>query len=384
MIRKLPPRIRRFFHVVYGITGVAHVVAGIAFAELAARLNAPAPRWIGAAVAALLFAAFGGRIEHAIDDRPMPTWRRLLVEEPYYAHWCAAILSTALFMPALLVLAARAIAIGGDLPIGATTLGTYAVSLAIASWSVLVRRRWTIVRRVDVRVAGLPRAFDGYRVVQLSDLHIGSMSPRERALGWVRTANELDADAIALTGDYVTNGVAFHEQIADVLLRLRAKDGVFAVLGNHDYFGEGEPMIGLLRAGGIRVLRNEHTTIERDGEPLTIAGVDDAWTGRADVEAATRGASRPMIALSHDPKLFPALADRGASLVLSGHTHWGQVGVPFLKRWNVGSFTYRYHAGLYALGDAWLYVNAGLGTTGPPVRLGAAPEITVLTLRRAD
>jgi predicted MPP superfamily phosphohydrolase len=157
-------------------------------------------------------------------------------------------------------------------------------------------------------------------------------------------------------------------------------------MGNHDYFGDGEPLVTLLGAGGVKVLRNESTVIERGGDRLVLAGVDDTWTRRADVKKTLDGAERdlPMVALAHDPRLFPALARGGASLVLSGHTHWGQVAVPFAaSRLNVSRMSFRYHADLYREGASTLYISPGLGTTGPPIRVGAPPEITVITLRRA-
>jgi predicted MPP superfamily phosphohydrolase len=230
----------------------------------------------------------------------------------------------------------------------------------------------------------MAQAFDGYRIAQLSDLHIGGLWPRARAARWVRGVNALDADLVALTGDYVTHGNAFHEDIAAVLAEMRGRDGAVAVMGNHDYFGDGERLVALLRDRGVRVLRNEQHELRRGDGTITLVGVDDTWTRRADVARSVEGCGdrAPIIALAHDPRLFPELARRGAALVLSGHTHWGQVALPFLAtRYNLSRLSYRYHAGLYREGDAVLYVSPGLGTTGPPLRLGAPPEITVLTLR---
>jgi predicted MPP superfamily phosphohydrolase len=262
---------------------------------------------------------------------------------------------------------------------------SYAAGLSAAVYGVAVRRRWVRVRTIDVSIAGLGPRFDGYRIAQLSDLHIGGLCPRGRAERWVRRVNALDADLVALTGDYVTSGTAFHEDIAAVLCALRARDGAMAVMGNHEYFGDGEPLVSLLRAGGVEVLRNERRTLSRGEDHLVIAGVDDTWSRRADVARTLDGvAARPVVALAHDPRLFPELARHGAALVLSGHTHWGQVAIPFVaRRLNLSRLSYRYHAGLYRSGEATLYVNPGLGTTGPPVRLGAPPEITVLRLRSA-
>ena len=199
--------------------------------------------------------------------------------------------------------------------------------------------------------------------------------------------NRLGVDLVALTGDYVTSGVAFHADIAAVLTDFAAKDGTFAVMGNHDYFGNGEPLVTLLRDGGVKVLRNEHVTLERGTDRMHVAGVDDTWTRRADVARTVESCSSgtPIVALAHDPKLFPELARRGASLVLSGHTHWGQIAVPFAAaRLNLSRASrYRYHAGLYSEDGSTLYVNPGLGTTGPPIRFGAPPEITIFRLRAA-
>ncbi len=204
-----------------------------------------------------------------------------------------------------------------------------------------------------------------------------------RRRGWIEQVAALDVDLVALTGDYVTRGDAFHEDIVAVLAELRGRDGAVVVMGNHDYFGDGERLVALLRERGVEVLRNEHRAQQRGVDAFTLAGVDDTWSGRADVARALHGrdAALPLVALAHDPQLFPELARRGAALVLSGHTHGGQIAVPFLAtRYNFSRLSYRYHAGLYREGEATLYVSPGLGTTGPPLRLGAAPEITVVRL----
>jgi uncharacterized protein len=382
---------RRFFYILYAITAIIHAPSAVGLAFALGRAGAPWPWPSALAVAALLTLGIRGRMARARDDRPLPAWRLLLIEEPYYVHWCAALAGAALFVPgAIAVSVWHALAstgprsLGDDL--GALAAATYLAALALSFYGVVVRRRWVRVRTIDVPIAGLGAAFDGYRIAQLSDLHIGGLGPRRRAERWMRRASALDVDLVALTGDYVTSGTAFHADIAAVLTSARARDGAVAVMGNHDYFGDGEPLITLLRAGGVSVLRNEHVILTRGGDRLTLAGVDDTWTRRADVGRALAGRdeSLPLLALAHDPQLFPELARRGAALVLSGHTHWGQVALPFFAdRVNLSRLSYRYHAGLYRSGAATLYVNPGLGTTGPPVRVGAAPEITVLRLRTA-
>lgn len=380
---------RRFWIAVYTLTALSHVpfAAALAFALGLARV--PFAGLVAAAVALLLTWLLRGRVRRAAADRHEPAWRLALIEEPYYVHWCATIAAWPLLALGLLAYGIAWIAGAPprlDHPLGAVALAAYVGALVISVYGVVVRRRWVRVRTIDVSIADLGEAFDGYRVAQLSDLHIGGLWPRARAERWVRRVNRLDVDLIALTGDYVTSGTAFHHDIAAVLSAMRARDGAIAVMGNHDYFGDGEPLITLLREGGVVVLRNERHALSRGGDDLVIAGVDDTWTRRADVARALEGRDprAPMIALAHDPMLFPELARRGAALVLSGHTHWGQIAVPFLStRFNLSRLSYRYHAGLYRQGASTLYVHPGLGTTGPPLRVGAAPEITVLRLRRA-
>ncbi|MFT3773597.1 MAG: metallophosphoesterase [Minicystis sp.] len=353
-------------------------------------MGAPHPGWLAVVIASIGVALLGGRLRRARSDGPIPRWRVLLVEEPYYAHWCATVAAWPLLLIAALgVMIHAAVTSTRDLGarLGAAALGAYGAALVISTYGVAVRRRWVRVRTIDVPVAGLGAAFDGYRIAHLSDLHVGGLWPRRRAEGWIARVRDLDVDLVALTGDYVTHGNAFHDDVAAVLGALRGRDGAVAVMGNHDYFGDAEPLVARIRARGVTMLRNEHLSLARGADAITIAGVDDTWTRRADVRAALTGApaGQPIIALAHDPQLFPELARRGAAVVLSGHTHWGQIAVPFLPtRLNLSRLSYRLHAGTYRAGGAVLYVSPGLGTTGPPIRLGAPPEITVLRLRRAE
>jgi predicted MPP superfamily phosphohydrolase len=155
-------------------------------------------------------------------------------------------------------------------------------------------------------------------------------------------------------------------------------------MGNHDYFGEGEPLVSLLREKGARVLRNEGVTLDRTGAALHLAAIDDTWTRRDDMQLALRErpAGATTILLAHDPVRFPDAAREDVDLVLSGHTHGGQIAVPFLSRQlSLAHITHRFVVGLYRLGKSVLYVHPGLGTTGPPMRLGVAPAVVLLTLR---
>lgn len=381
---------RRFFIGLWAFTAITQLVFWAASRRVLVWLQVPHAAWIALAVTIALVALFGARLRLVTHDRPISGLRRTF-ELLYFTHWCACIAGSLLYLASfagLLAGAAGARLLGKQMPDlqGIPEVASYAAGLALGIYGVWLRARWVKVRSLDVPVRGLPPALDGYKIAQLSDLHIGSLCSRRRAERWVKLANAQAPDLVALTGDYVTNGVLFHEDIAAALAGLRARDAVIATLGNHDYFGLGEPLISLLPKSGILLLRNARHTISRGDASLEIAGIDDTWTRHADVDRALHGfgGERPLIVLAHDPSLFPDCVRHGAALVLSGHTHWGQIGVPFASaRWNLARRVFRFSAGTYRDGDSTLYVNPGLGTTGPPVRFGSAPEITLLVLRAA-
>ncbi|HEY1960094.1 MAG TPA: metallophosphoesterase [Polyangiaceae bacterium] len=303
---------------------------------------------------------------------------RHAVDLPYFVHWTASFLAIALAPLALVLFALL------HRPLAPAPAIGYLAALAIAAYGALVRRRWTRVQRVDVRIDGLDPRFDGYRIAHLSDLHIGPFTPRAWGLRWARAASALDCDLAVVTGDLVTQGSAFHADIADVVGAIRARDGVLLVMGNHDYAEAPESLVAMLEARGARVLRNE-SVVPRAG--LFVAGIDDRWSRRADMDRALEkrpdGASA--ILLAHDPVDFEAAAARGVDLVLSGHTHGGQIALPLAaRRFNFGRLHRRHTLGFYRKGRSALVVHPGLGTSGPPVRVGVAPAILEITLRRGD
>lgn len=370
---------RRIFRALYLFTSIATLPLAIGVAlVVAARVGGWGGALAGLAVFALTVPLLHGRMKLIADDRPVGRVRRWL-ERAYFVHWGAAVASMPLGLVAVVVAAALGLSVGHAL------LGAYGVGFVTACFAVFVRPRLVRVRDIHVPVEDLPEAFDGYRIAQLSDLHVGSLTPPAVIAAWVAKANALDVDLVALTGDYVTSGNAFHASAAEELARLRARDGVAAVLGNHDNASGGEPLRSGFIAGGVRLLMNERFTVERRGARLTIAGVDDIYSGRSDVARTLEGASGPIVALAHDPKHFDALAKRGVALVLAGHTHWGQIGVPFVsRRINLARGFFRYHADVYRRSGTAMYVHPGLGTSGPPIRFGVAPEIAVLRLVRAS
>ena len=321
---------------------------------------------------AFIVGLFRGRTAWATPGR----LRLYLVLWPFFIWWTFAMLFTVVAPLAL------AVALLGHASADTALLAALAVAGAGAALSLHQRPR---IRRRDVEIEGLPEAFDGYRIVQISDLHCGPFASGRRVARWVEAANRLEPDLIAVTGDLIASGHAFVDVVARALAGLRARDGVFAAMGNHDYFGNGEAMVDALEAAGLTVLRNRGLELRRGAGSIYLAGVDDTWSRRQDLPRAlsARPPGMPAVLLAHDPALFPEAAEHRVDLVLSGHTHGGQVAVPLLARkLNLARLITRFTNGVYKSGTSTLYVNRGLGTTGPPVRLAVAPEIAVLTLRR--
>jgi len=378
-------RMSRFLLILLAVTALLHVPVALGVAELARRAGWPSPWLIGLAWAGLGTALFAGRARAGMPDRRRSAAVVRLVDIPYYIHWCACLWTLIPSAAATILAPAIELARGATvhLPMAAY-MWSYLSGLVVSGYGTLVRRRWFRVVEREIRVPRLDARLEGMRIAHLSDLHLGTLTPRSWGLAWVRAANGRAPDLAVVTGDMVTSGTDFHEDVADVIGELRATGGVFASMGNHDYFGDDEPLVAHLRGRGVRVLRNEGVAIERNGATLWLAAIDDTWTHRDDLDAAMR--DRPdgatSLLLAHDPNRFDAAADAGADVVLSGHTHGGQVAMPFLYRAvNLASLTHRYTVGLYRRGRSVLYVHPGLGTTGPPMRLGAAPEVTILTLR---
>ncbi|HEX8823493.1 MAG TPA: metallophosphoesterase [Archangium sp.] len=326
---------------------------------------------------------------------PLPALVALLVSLPYLRQlqspwhttapapstylalgwWSACLVFDLLMLPASL-------AVQAGMPMGATWGLAGALALGVGVDAVLGRPR---LRKRVVRVEGLLPELDGYRIGQISDVHCGPHVPESRVSSWVARLNALDLDLVTITGDLITHGSSHVEAVARALGGLRAKDGAFACMGNHDYFTDGEHLIRELERGGLTVLRNRGVVVKRGGARLYVAGVDDTWTSRHDLARALAGRPEgiPTVLLAHDPDLFPEAQARAVELTLSGHTHGGQLAVPGVRRLSLARFITRWTAGLYRQGRSWLYVNRGAGTTGPPARLGAPPELAVITLRRA-
>jgi len=228
----------------------------------------------------------------------------------------------------------------------------------------------------------LPEAFSGLRIVQISDIHHGLFLPEQWLAEAVQQTNRLRADIVVLTGDFVTYSRANIEPAAEILSRLRARYGVLAVLGNHDFRVGADAVTSALRRKHIEVLRNQHVTVHFGGSSLYVAGVDDYGYG-ADVRRAVRGIPRDSatVLLAHNPRIIHLASRHGVSLVLSGHTHGGQVNLPLLGTvYGRSPERLRYKIGWDRLGPTQIYVNRGIGTIVLPWRLRCPAEITHLEL----
>ncbi|MBU3741210.1 MAG: metallophosphoesterase [Candidatus Kapabacteria bacterium] len=247
------------------------------------------------------------------------------------------------------------------------------------------------VYELDVVIPNLPRAFEGMRLAQISDIHAGSF-PDHRPFQEVRRILAMHKpDMIAITGDFVNAKPSELAVIDGELQRLHAPEGVYASLGNHDHYNtdaEHADLVKAIRSRGIDLLVNERRILTAGSERLVIAGTDNTGFKQrfARLEQALGDATEEdaVILLAHDPTFWEReVVGSPVGLMLAGHTHGGQLGVQLMGfEWSPAQYVYKQWAGLYAIGAQHVYVNRGIGTVGPPMRIGIPPEITMLTLRR--
>ncbi len=260
--------------------------------------------------------------------------------------------------------------------------------LALLAWSVLVEPARLVVRPVRIVSPRWPREHAAVRIAVLSDLHVGAPHMGlDRLDEVVARTNAERPDLIVLLGDFVIHGVPggefqTPERIGERLARLEARHGVLSVLGNHDWWFDGERVGAALQRAGIRVLENEAVPVAAGPDRFWVAGLGDLWTRPVDIPRALAGvpAGEPVILLEHNPDVFPEVPDRVA-LTLAGHTHGGQVALPLLGRPIVPSrYGQRYASGLVVEGGRRLFVSTGLGTSILPLRFRVPPEISMVTL----
>ena len=237
-----------------------------------------------------------------------------------------------------------------------------------------------------IRLERLPRAFEGFRIAQLSDIHIGPFMPETEIRNYVRIANSLKPDLIVLTGDFITWDAHTQHAVVQALAGLRAPFGVFGCLGNHEMWSHTEDSItALFHAAGIPILRQARVPIASHGEQLNLMGIDYHGAHAPLDEVETMLVPGLVnILLSHHPDTFDRAAELGVDLSLAGHTHGGQVALEFVNPQLAPSrLVTPYVSGWFQKPGGQLYVNRGIGTIGVPIRAGSPPEISVFELVRA-
>jgi hypothetical protein len=253
------------------------------------------------------------------------------------------------------------------------------------------------VTRIDIRLPGLPHEFDGFTIAQLSDFHYEDRFSVVPIRKGVELVNGLHPDLIVLTGDFVTVPLGdYHRSTAsrfaknsgpcaEVLGKLQAPAGKFAVLGNHDGSSDPSYVVHALQGHGIPVLMNRSLPLERGKARIWLAGIDDVLEGRPDLAAALRPipAGEVTILLAHEPDFADEVAFAPVDLQLAGHSHGGQIWIPGIGAPWLPQLARKYPRGLYQIGKLILYTNLGLGTIRMPVRINCPPEVTLITLRVA-
>lgn len=239
-----------------------------------------------------------------------------------------------------------------------------------------------------------PKALDGLSIVQISDLHAGVFMEGWQLEPFIDMVNNLKPDLVVITGDIISWGSYYIEPVTEVLGKIRSSKGAYAIMGNHDFYGDIDALCGSLEKSGITVLRNrwEPINFSSYAPPLYLIGVDDIWATRyfkkrnISVQKIISGIPERSfkVLLSHNPTLFDEAAAQGIQLTLSGHTHAGQIIFPFPEEhgYSFARLIYKRDYGLYRSGDSLLYINRGLGVIGPPLRINCPREITRIILKR--
>jgi predicted MPP superfamily phosphohydrolase len=346
-----------------GILAAAHYYVWLRFVS-AAHLAAP---WHALATVAIVLLAPSLPVATLVLRRLPRATARPLVWTAYTGFGLAVYLLLAAAVTHL------ACAIAGVDPRTAAAVGVIAAAATVI-YGIAHVARGPIVRRVRIALPGLPAAAEGYTIAQLTDVHIGPILGERFAADVVAKVNALGADLIAITGDLVDGDLGELRRHVEPLRQLAARDGVYAVTGNHEYYWQTDAWLEHLRSLGLRILRNEHVAIAGAFE---LAGVDDSTAGEDVPRAlAGRNPALPVVLLAHHPRTVERAAAAGVALQLSGHTHGGQL-LPF--GWLSRLFE-PHVAGLARFGATWLYVSEGTGFWGPPMRIGTSCEIALITL----
>jgi predicted MPP superfamily phosphohydrolase len=256
---------------------------------------------------------------------------------------------------------------------------------AASAYATLIEPHNYLVSQTDIFIKDLPERFEGFRIAQLTDIHHSKILGIGEVQRVVALAQQTRPDMFVLTGDYTTSYRRFIEPCAEALASLSAPEGVWAVLGNHDHYTDPELTTRALERRHIAVLNNRNTTLRRGPDEIQLSGIDDFTWNSDDWIKAFSGLrdQLPTILLSHQPSVLEFDQAKNVSLILSGHTHGGQIKLPWLGPLaRFATKDLRFAQGLFRLGEVQLYVSSGTGVIGLPVRFGVRPEIAVLTLKR--
>jgi predicted MPP superfamily phosphohydrolase len=240
-----------------------------------------------------------------------------------------------------------------------------------------------VAEHIQIPIKGLAPGLEGFKIVQLSDIHLLPYTQPDLVRRSVEIANSLNPDLTVLTGDYVWRNLEAIFELTPILSQLNARHGVFAIIGNHDIWLDVDVVKSAFAEIRIPVLENQGFPITEGGGTLYIAGLDDGWSGTPDLNAALEGApaATPTVLLLHEPDLADKYSQVGnIVLQLSGHSHGGQVRVPGFGAFILPYLGQKYDFGLYKVRDMWLYTNRGIGNISVPFRYNCAPEISEFTL----
>lgn len=266
----------------------------------------------------------------------------------------------------------------------------FALAVLTLLYGILIESHWLKTERLELHLATLPPALDGFRIVHLTDIHYPRGFGDAYFTSVVARTNALQPDLIVITGDFITRQAQDADGCARILQDLHARYGVYAVLGNHDYWTSSVYVERALEQRGIRVLRNEAMPIQRGNGRLWLAGLDDYWQQKADIGTALRGVpahTEPVITLVHEPDYADIAARYPVALQLSGHSHGGLVWIPGVGAPLAPFRSREYPRGLYRVRDMLLYTNRGVGAIpifNIPLRLNCRPEVALITLRAGN
>ncbi|BDS05049.1 hypothetical protein NT6N_00890 [Oceaniferula spumae] len=258
-------------------------------------------------------------------------------------------------------------------------------SLGALSYAHWVEPGWLTVTEKEITLPKLPSALDGLVIAQMTDFHFNPDKDEPLIAEAVAAVNSANPDLVALTGDFITDRADVFDPLMSVLAGLKAKHGIYGIMGNHDGWSKNQQFFrNGFQQNGMEFLVNQGTGIRIRGEKLYITGTDSIWSGTVDAPACWRGyTGETVLALVHEPDVFDDLrASHRVDLQLSGHTHGGQCRVPLIGYAPVKvRYGRKYIYGEYAQNDSRIFVSRGLGTVGRRVRFSCAPEVAILTLR---